>query len=175
MQPGGALTSVRGGSAAGSVTDERRDGQMRISDILRHKATTSTGSSATVVTITPSGAVTELLAALAEHSIGALVVVDGDTVVGIVSERDVVRRLNDRGAAILDATVADIMTSPVLSCSSQDSVEGVASTMTERRIRHMPVIDDGTLEGIVTIGDVVLSRTRQLEQDRHQLEQYITG
>jgi CBS domain-containing protein len=102
-------------------------------------------------------------------------VVDGDTVVGIVSERDVVRRLNDRGAAILDATVADIMTSPVLSCSSQDSVEGVATTMTERRIRHMPVIDDGTLEGIVTIGDVVLSRTRQLEQDRHQLEQYITG
>ena len=149
---------------------------MKISDILRHKATTSaTTAGATVVTIGPDGAVTALLAALAEHRIGALVVVDGDTVVGIVSERDVVRRLNDHGAAILDATVADIMTSPVLSCSSHDSVDSVAAAMTERRIRHMPVIDDGRLDGIVTIGDVVLSRTRQLEQDRNQLEQYITG
>lgn len=145
---------------------------MKISDILRHKSKTAGPS---VVTIAPTGAVTELLAALAEHRIGALVVVDADAVVGIVSERDVVRRLNDRGAAVLEATVADIMTSPVLSCSSQDSVESVAATMTERRIRHMPVIDDGTLDGIVTIGDVVLSRSRQLEQDRNQLEQYITG
>ena len=145
---------------------------MNISDILRHKATTK---GATVVTIAPSGAVKELLAALAEHSIGALVVVDGDQVVGIVSERDVVRRLDDRGASILDSTVADIMTTSVVSCSSQDSVDSVAATMTERRIRHMPVIDDGKLDGIVTIGDVVLSRTRQLEQDRSQLEQYITG
>lgn len=145
---------------------------MKISDILRHKSKTM---GPTVVTIAPTGAVTELLAALADHRIGALVVVDADAVVGIVSERDVVRRLNDRGAAVLEATVADIMTSPVLSCSSQDSVDSVAATMTERRIRHMPVIDNGTLDGIVTIGDVVLSRSRQLEQDRNQLEQYITG
>lgn len=149
---------------------------MNISDILRHKTATSAATGgATVLTIAPSAAVTELLATLAEHRIGALVVVEGDTVVGIVSERDVVRRLNDRGAAILDATIAEIMTSPVLSCGSHDSVDSVAATMTERRIRHMPVIDDGKLDGIVTIGDVVLSRTRQLEQDRRQLEQYITG
>ena len=145
---------------------------MKISDILRHESGTGVPS---VVTIAPTGSVTELLAALAEHGIGALIVVDADAVVGIVSERDVVRRLNDRGAAILEATVADIMTSPVLSCSSEDSVDSVAATMTERRIRHMPVIDDGTLDGIVTIGDVVLNRSRQLEQDRNQLEQYITG
>jgi CBS domain-containing protein len=145
---------------------------MKISDILRHKSTTMGG---TVITIAPTGAVTELLAALAEHRIGALVVVDADAVVGIVSERDIVRRLHDRGASVLDATVADIMTSPVLSCSSRDTVDSVADTMTERRIRHMPVIDNGKLDGIVTIGDVVLSRTRQLEQDRSQLEQYITG
>ena len=149
---------------------------MNISDILRHKATAgATSKGATVVTIAPSGAVKDLLAKLAEHGIGALVVVDGEKVVGIVSERDIVRRLNDPGASILDGTVADIMTSPVLSCRSQDSVDSVAATMTERRIRHMPVIDDGKLDGIVTIGDVVLSRTRQLEQDRSQLEQYITG
>lgn len=146
---------------------------MNISDILRHKSTATGG--ATVVVIAPGAAVTDLLARLAEHRIGALVVLDGHTVVGIVSERDVVRRLNDRGAAILDATVAEIMTSPVLSCSSHDSIDSVAATMTERRIRHMPVINDGKLDGIVTIGDVVLSRTRQLEQDRRQLEQYITG
>jgi CBS domain-containing protein len=149
---------------------------MKVSDILRHKAATGadTGGAA-VVTIAPGAALTELLAALAEYKIGALIVVEDDTAVGIASERDVVRRLNERGAALLGATVAEIMTSPLLSCSSHDLVDSVAETMTERRIRHMPVIDDGKLVGIVTIGDVVLSRTRQLEQDRRQLEQYITG
>jgi CBS domain-containing protein len=145
---------------------------MKISDILRHKATTS---GAAVVTIAPSGAVTDLLAQLAEHNIGAVVVGDGNEVAGIVSERDVVRRLNERGAAILESTVGDIMTTTVVSCSSQDAVDSVAETMTERRIRHMPVIDDGQLIGIVTIGDVVSSRIRQLELDRGQLEHYITG
>jgi CBS domain-containing protein len=149
---------------------------MKVSDILRHKSAIGVGTGgATVVTIAPGAPLTELLDMLAEYNIGALIVVDGDTAVGIVSERDVVRRLNERGAALLDATVAEIMTSPVLSCSSHDLVESVAATMTERRVRHMPVIDDGKLVGIVTIGDVVLSRTRQLEQDRRQLEQYITG
>jgi len=149
---------------------------MNVSDILRHKAATGAATGgATVVKIAPGAPLTELLAALAEYKIGALIVVDGDSAVGIASERDVVRRLNDRGAAVLEATVAEIMTSPVLSCSSHDLVDSVAATMTERRIRHMPVIDDGKLVGIVTIGDVVLSRTRQLEQDRRQLEQYISG
>ena len=149
---------------------------MRVSDILGHKvAAGAAAGGATVVTIAPGAPLTELLAALAEYKIGALVVVDGDTAVGIASERDVVRRLNERGAALLDATVAEVMTSPLLSCSSHELVESVAATMTERRIRHMPVIDDGKLVGIVTIGDVVLSRTRQLEEDRRQLEHYITG
>ena len=149
---------------------------MKVSDILRHKAAigAATGG-AKVVTIAPDAPVTDLLAALAEYKIGALIVVDGETAVGIASERDVVRRLNERGAALLDATIGEVMTSPVLSCSSHDLVDSVAATMTERRVRHMPVIDDGKLVGIVTIGDVVLSRTRQLEQDRRQLEQYITG
>jgi CBS domain-containing protein len=149
---------------------------MNVSDVLRHKAAVGPAAGgATVVTIAPGAPLTELLAALAEYKIGALVVVDGDVAVGIVSERDVVRHLNERGAALLDATVAEVMTAPVHSCSSHDLVETVAATMTERRIRHMPVIDDGKLVGIVTIGDVVLSRTRELEQDRRQLEHYITG
>jgi CBS domain-containing protein len=145
-----------------------------ISDILRHKPAGST-----VVTIAPSASITELLALLAKHKVGALVVVEEGSVAGIVSERDVVRRLNDRGAEILSARVADIMTSPVVSCAPSDSVNTVASTMTERRFRHMPVLaaaeEGGQLVGIVSIGDVVSHRMRELEQDREHLEQYISG
>jgi CBS domain-containing protein len=143
-------------------------GHVKISDILRHK-----GSA--VVSIAPAASVAELLQKLAEHGIGALVVTDGTSVVGIVSERDVVRRLHERGADVLAATVAQIMTAAVVSCTSHDDVDTVATTMTDRRVRHMPVIDDGALHGIVSIGDVVISRMRQLELDRGQLEQYISG
>lgn len=146
---------------------------MKISDILRHKS--ADGGRPAVVTIEPTGTVVALLAALADNNIGAIVVVDGDTVRGIVSERDIVRRLVQVGADLLDQPVADLMTSEVLSCTSEDTVDGIARTMTERRVRHMPVIDGGELVGIVSIGDVVSSRIRQLEQDRGQLEQYIAG
>lgn len=147
---------------------------MNISDILRHKSADPTRDSA-VLTIAPVETVMTLLDALAEHNVGALVVVEDADVAGIVSERDVVRRLAERGAQMLDATVSEIMSTEVVSCSSKDKVDSVAATMTERRIRHMPVIEDGSLVGIVSIGDVVSSRMRQLEQDRGQLEQYITG
>ncbi len=147
---------------------------MRISDILRRKT-----AGTTVVTIAPSASIIDLLAQLAEHRIGALVVVDGDAVVGIVSERDVVRRLNTGGAEVLQGRVADMMNSPVVSCAPQDSVDSVATTMTDRRFRHMPVLAQGEhgaqLVGIVSIGDVVSSRMHELEQDREHLEQYITG
>lgn len=145
---------------------------MKISDILRHK---TTDGRAEVATIAPAETVTALLAMLAEHNVGALVVVQDDTVVGIVSERDVVRRIAERGAELLESAVEQIMSSAVVSCSSQDSVDSIAETMTERRIRHMPVIDDDRLVGIISIGDVVVSRIRQLETDRGQLEQYIVG
>ena len=145
---------------------------MKISDILKHKPD---HSGADVVTIAPEARVSELIALLARHRIGALMVIEDGSVAGIVSERDVVRRLNDRGAALLEATVADIMTATVVSCGPDDDVDSIATTMTERRIRHMPVIEDGALVGLVSIGDVVSSRMRQLEQDRGQLEQYITG
>lgn len=145
---------------------------MNISDILRHK---SSHTGAEVITIAPSGSVSEMLTLLTRHRIGALVVVNGDTVTGIVSERDVVRQLNDQGAALLQATVAEIMTSPVVTSAPDDDVDSIATTMTDRRIRHMPVLEGGRLVGLVSIGDVVSSRIRQLEQDRGQLEQYITG
>jgi CBS domain-containing protein len=145
---------------------------MRISDILRHK---ETASGADVVTISPTDTVTTLVAALAEHNVGALIAVDGDSVIGIVSERDIVRRIAEHGADVLEKSVSEIMTTSVLSCTSGDSVDSIAETMTTRRIRHMPVIDDGTLVGIISIGDVVSSRIRQLEHDRGQLEQYISS
>ncbi len=140
---------------------------MRVADVLRTK-----GSE--VATVPPKVSVTGLLDDLARHNVGALVVVDeAGSVVGIVSERDVVRRLNERGAELLTAPVEQIMTAPVVTCEPGEAVDRLAETMTERRIRHMPVVDDGRLVGIISIGDVVKSRIRQLESDREQLESYI--
>jgi CBS domain-containing protein len=148
--------------------DEQEVVPMRISDIVRHK-----GSA--VYTMAPSDTVGALVKALAEHNIGAIVVVDGDSVAGIVSERDVVRRLAEKGESLLSATVREIMTADVLTCGLQDDIDKVAEIMTERRIRHMPIVSADGLAGIISIGDVVSSRMRQLEQDRGQLEHYITG
>ena len=161
---------------------------MKIADILQRK---SRHSGSDVVTATPTGTVRELLSLLARENVGAVVVragdpdgdTDGDTasstassaVAGIVSERDIVRRLHERGAAVLDAPVAEIMTTVVVSCAPDDDLDDVAGVMTDRRIRHMPVLDGETLVGLVSIGDVVFSRIHQLEVDRGQLEQYITG
>jgi CBS domain-containing protein len=141
---------------------------MKISDILRVKG-------ADVLTTPTDATVRELIATLVENDIGALVVVDGDEVLGIVSERDVVRRLHEWGDTLLDSEVSQIMTSEIVSCTLDDDVDRIAETMTERRVRHMPVLTDGSLAGLVSIGDVVKSRIAQLEVDRGQLEQYITG
>jgi CBS domain-containing protein len=145
---------------------------MNISDILRWKASTNT---ADIFTIAPTDPVTRLLESLAEHNVGALIVLDGGEVVGVVSERDIVRRIGADGAAVLDQTVGAIMTSSVVTCASGDSIDSIAETMTARRVRHMPVLDGGRLVGVVSIGDVVSHRMRQLEQDRGQLEHYISG
>lgn len=140
---------------------------MLIADILRRKGST-------VVTITADATVTKLVASLAEHKIGALIVVEDGQTVGIVSERDVVRRLHRTGAQVLELPVSELMTAPVISCGSTDKVDDIAAEMTERRIRHMPVLAEGELSGIVTIGDVVAARIADLEQARGQLENYIT-
>jgi len=140
---------------------------MRIRDILATK-----GSA--VVVVEPGASVRDLVALLREHNLGAAVVSDdGMTVAGIVSERDVVRRLAD-GPDVLAAVVADIMTSDVHTCRPEETVESLAATMTEKRIRHLPVVEDGQLCGIVSIGDVVKSHIRDLEFERDQLEGYLT-
>lgn len=142
---------------------------MRITDVLR-------GKGGDVVTIAPDQPVRALLDALAEHRVGALVVSDdGATVSGIVSERDVVRHLQAKGEAVLDAPVRSIMTSEVHTCSPDTYVHDLMVLMTERRIRHVPVIADGRMTGIVSIGDVVKHRIGELQVERDHLTAYITG
>lgn len=140
---------------------------MLIAEILRSK-----GSD--VTTVDPATSVAGLLALLAEHNIGAVVVAEDDEVVGIASERDVVRRLHERGAGLLTAPVREIMTAAVVTCAPGDTVDSLTVLMTEHRVRHLPVLRDGVLIGIVSIGDVVKSRISQLEAHREQLENYIT-
>jgi CBS domain-containing protein len=141
---------------------------MRIADVLRGK-----GSS--VATVAPTATVGELVAALAEHNVGALPVIDSGRLVGIVSERDVVRRLHLGGAGLLQLRVSDIMTSGVTTCTPGDKVADLARIMTERRFRHMPVLENDKLIGIVSIGDLVKARIDLLETEREQLQSYIAG
>jgi CBS domain-containing protein len=142
---------------------------MRISDVLRRKG-------ADVVTLAPDRTVRDLLALLAEHGVGALVVsADGVQVDGIVSERDVVRRLRTDEAALLDRPVAEIMTVDVRTCTPDDALEDVMDVMTDRRIRHLPVLVDGRLAGIVSIGDVVKHRMAEVQHERDQLTAYVQG
>ena len=127
-----------------------------------------------VATIPPSATVRELLGLLAEQRIGAAVVTTDDGIVGIVSERDVVRHLADDDGTLLDRPVSAIMTAEVVTCRTETAVEDLARTMTEHRIRHVPVVDaDGALIGIVSIGDVVKSRISELESERDDLVGYI--
>ena len=140
---------------------------MRITDVLRRKGDV-------VVTITPQDTVGTLLDALAEHKVGALVVTTTDGAVeGIVSERDVVRHLQARGPAVLEQPVGAIMTSPVHTAVPEATLDELMVLMTEQRIRHVPVVVDGRLTGIVSIGDVVKHRIEELQSERDQLTAYI--
>ncbi|WCO65186.1 CBS domain-containing protein [Iamia majanohamensis] len=128
-----------------------------------------------VVTVASASTVAEVVATLAEHRVGALVVSDdGARVDGIVSERDIVRALAERGSDLLGEGVATIMTSEVVTCDLATTVDELSSSMTERRIRHVPVVVDGRLAGIVSIGDVVKDRMRELEAEAQTLHEYIS-
>jgi len=142
---------------------------MRISDLLRRKGNL-------VVTVRPDQPVTLLLDLLAEHMVGALVVsADGTTVDGIVSERDVVRRLQEFGPELLQAPVRDIMTARVHSCPPETDLDELMRVMTTGRFRHVPVIENDQLIGIISIGDVVKHRIDELQSERDQLTAYIQG
>jgi CBS domain-containing protein len=130
-----------------------------------------------VATIRQTATLTEAIAALGEHGIGALVVSgDGSAIEGIMSERDVVRAAARSGADALGHTVGSVMSTDVITCALSDGVDRLMGLMTERRIRHLPVVNDqGRLAGIISIGDVVKARLTELEQENQALSQYISG
>ncbi|MFP5252505.1 MAG: CBS domain-containing protein [Actinomycetes bacterium] len=139
---------------------------MRISEVLANKPIKD------VITVAPDATVRELVGLLAQHNVGALVVCEGERLAGIVSERDVVRRLQE-DESVLDRPVESIMTSDVQTCSPDMRVNDLMQVMTTGRFRHMPVLDDGRLVGIVSIGDVVKHRMNELEFERDQLDSYV--
>jgi CBS domain-containing protein len=142
---------------------------VRISTLLANK-----GSA--VATIRGDATVAQAVEELSRHQVGALVVSDdGETIDGIVSERDVVRKMNERGQSVVDELVSSIMSATVTTCSPDDDTESLMRIMTERRIRHVPVTDGSRLVGIVSIGDVVKDRIEELEKNRTELIEYITA
>ena len=142
---------------------------MHISDVLRVKGTD-------VVTITPDTKVRRLLAVLAEHRIGAVVVShDGTAVDGIAGERDIVRALAKRGAAVMSEPVMAICAAEVRTVTPQTPIEEVVRMMTEHRVRYAPVAANGGLQGLVSLSDVVKNRIDELEAERAALTDYIRG
>lgn len=142
---------------------------MHVSDLLAMKG-------AAVATVTSGTTVGDLVAELARHRVGALVVSpDGAAIDGIVSERDIVRHLSEVRHDLLDQPVSSIMSTEVSTCTPESDVESIMALMTERRIRHVPVVTDGALCGIISIGDVVKSRMGELEKHRNELLEYISA
>jgi CBS domain-containing protein len=144
--------------------------QMLVSQILKTK------SDADVVTVPPSMLVSEGAKMLSEKRIGTLVVSrDGTTPVGILSERDIVRELGRQGGGCLTMTVDKLMTSKLVTCSKDDRADAILQQMTEGRFRHMPVLQDGALVGLISLGDVVKARLEELSMEKNALEGMIMG
>jgi CBS domain-containing protein len=142
---------------------------MNVDAILRAKGDT-------VTLVTPQAPIAEAVAVLRREGIGALVVSrDGVAVDGILSERDVIHGLARMGPQLLDATVEQLMTRRVFTCTPRDSIADLMAEMTKRRIRHIPVLQDGELAGIISIGDVVKARLDEMEYETSSLRSFIAG
>ena len=140
---------------------------MTVNDILSHK-----GSQ--VITIEPTATVAAAVRMLVQQRIGALLVTGADRrIVGIISERDVVRVLDEKGAAVLGAPVAEVMTRKVVTCDHNATIAEIMERITSGRFRHVPVVENGRLAGIVSIGDVVKARLGELEHEQNALREYI--
>ena len=140
---------------------------MFVSDIIK-------GKGGSVVSVTSEQPVNEALALLAKHRIGAVLVVDpGGGIAGILSERDLVRAMHRIGKSVFDKRVGDLMTTPVVTCSPKDPVGSIEGMMTAQRFRHVPVLQDGKLIGLVSIGDVVKARIEEAEAEVDALRRYI--
>ncbi len=129
-----------------------------------------------VETIRPTETIAEAVKRLRQHNLGALIVSDGgSTVGGIISERDIIRALATTGAGILQMQVGELMTANVHTCAPDDTVANIMGTMTAKRIRHLPVVADGALCGVISIGDVVKVRLEEVESEAHALRDYISS
>jgi len=126
-----------------------------------------------IYSVEPAAAVLEAIRAMAEHHIGALLVMQGESLSGIVSERDYARKVILMGRSSADTPVRDIMSSPVISVSPDDTVQRCMQLVTEKRVRHLPVVDGARVVGIVSIGDLVKAVIAEQQQQIEQLESYI--
>ena len=127
-----------------------------------------------VVTISPDRTLADAAHTLSHHRIGAVVIADGDgTVLGILSERDVVRAVADNGGSALDAPVSSRMTTKVVTCSASTGIEELMGLMTTGKFRHLPVVEGGRLNGIISIGDVVKHRLADVEAEHRAMRDYI--
>lgn len=142
---------------------------MKISRILQRKA-------GEIASVEPGRSIPEVVAVLCERDIGAVIVIDeAGQMAGIVSERDIVRALDEHGPDLSGLTAADLMTREITHCAPDQDINHVMREMTEGRFRHMPILDDGRLVGIISIGDAVRARIEELEREREALQHYIAG
>ncbi len=142
---------------------------MLVSQILKNKA-------GGVITIDPQASLRDAVELLAARRIGALVISpDGKRVAGILSERDIVRELGKRGTECLDDKVEQLMTRQIYGCAPTDAADQVLRIMTDRRFRHMPVMEEGEMIGLISIGDVVAARLSELEHEKEALTGMIMG
>ncbi|MEP2716565.1 CBS domain-containing protein [Pseudophaeobacter sp.] len=143
---------------------------MLVQLILKSKA------GAAVVTIAPDASVADAANLLSDKGIGTVVVsADGESADGILSERDIVRELGKSGSGCLNKSVSDYMTTKLVTCSSQSNVEEVLKQMTTGRFRHMPVVEDGKVVGLVSLGDVVKAQLAEIAMEKDALEGMIMG
>ncbi len=143
---------------------------MQVQQILKMKADND------VVTVTPESSIRDAVQILSSRRIGALVVSsDGKVPLGILSERDIVRELGKKGPTCLDGVVGDMMTSKITTCACHDATDMVLTLMTEGRFRHLPVVEDGEMVGLISIGDVVKARLSELSMERDALQDMVMG
>ena len=126
-----------------------------------------------IVTVEPAATVRAAVKLLSERRIGAVLVMADGRIAGILSERDIVRGLGERGAAILDEKVESVMTRKVITCRPSDTVAAIMETMTKNKFRHLPVVDEGRVVGLISIGDVVKRRVMDIEHEQEALRDYI--
>jgi CBS domain-containing protein len=128
-----------------------------------------------VESIAPDGSVLDAIMLMAEKGIGALLVLDGDSLVGVVTERDYARKVILKGRSSRETPVSDIMTGDVFTATSDDTVKSCMNVMTDQRIRHLPVVDDGDISGMISIGDLVKAIIADQQEEIEQLEHYISS